>query len=105
MYDREKMIHNEIEKEINKLINHFNLYDDYFKFLRKEQVDIELTCTTSRLLNDYVLRNKLYDYKVNCNYPNIEIYVQYIKGSKIYEIKPLRFERLKKLRKLNESNR
>jgi len=42
----------------------------------------------------------MYDYKINFDYSNCEIYIQYYKGGEIYLILPLRFERLKKLKKL-----
>lgn len=95
MYPREKIIYDELEYEINKLVNNYN-------FISKECADIELSFNISDILTQYRFMRKIYDYKVNCNYPNLEIYIHIFKVNEIFVIKPLKFERLRKLKKLNE---
>lgn len=97
MYPREKIIYDELEYEINKIVNSYIFVNENF-------TNIELSNLIQDKLYDFVARMKLYDYKVLCNYPNLEIYIHIFKGGEIHIIKPIRFERLKKLKKLNGKN-
>ena len=79
----------ELEKEINTAINNFNLFKDN-----------NIIFAIERILQNYNERRKIYDFLVkceNCEWYNIEIYIQLTKLSEITEIKPIRFERYKKL--------
>jgi hypothetical protein len=89
-------IHDEITDDLNKLMNNFTIRQN-------EYLDHEIQATISNFLNDfYHINRKIYDYKVNSNYPDVEILIKYSKiYSEIYTIEIQRFERLKKLQKLN----
>ena len=93
MHPRHQQYHNEIEKGINRILNTFTL-------VNKNTIDREIDAHLSEYLKGYHQFRKIYDWKISSNYPKIEIYVQYMKAGEIHEIKPLRFERLQKLLKL-----
>jgi hypothetical protein len=84
-----------LENGINKILNNLVI-------AQKETINIEILSLLDNYLRTYHGRNffKLYDWKVNSKYPKVEIYIMYMKGGEIYEIIPLRFERLQKLLKL-----
>lgn len=86
-------IHKEIEENLNKLANRYDLDKIYLD----KEIIFEFG---SYLEENYRSRRKLYDFKVNCNFPDVDIFLHLFKGGEIYSIKPLRFERIRKLRKL-----
>lgn len=105
MYPREKIIYDELEYQINKIVNNYKFIEEFPEDPNLININnitnIELINMISGILTQYRFMRKIYDYKVNCNYPNLEIYIHIFKGGEIFVIKPLRFERLKKLKKLS----
>jgi len=93
MHPRHQLYHNEIESGINKILNNLIV-------VQKETINTEIEMVLSNYLKTYHDHFKVYDWKVKSNYPKIEIYIMYMKGGEIDEIKPLRFERLRKLSNL-----
>ena len=93
MHPLHQKIHNEIEDGINKILNNLVI-------AQKETINTEIEMILSNYLKTYHDHFKIHAWKVNSNYPKVEIYIMYMKGGEIYEIIPLRFERLQKLLKL-----
>ena len=91
-------IHDEITNDLNELMNNFTIRQHNY-------LNHEIQATISNRLDDfYRINYKIYDYKVNSNYPDIEILIKYTKISEIDTIELQRFTRLKKLNKLNSIN-
>ena len=97
MHPRHQTYHNEISSGIDKILNNLVI-------AQKETINIEIQSLISAYIKTYHDHFKVYDWKVNSNYPKVEIYIMYMKGGEIDEIKPLRFERLQKLIKLEKIN-
>jgi hypothetical protein len=88
MHPRYQKLHIEIEKNINSISsNHF---------------DEEITSKLIVYIEKFVYDSQIYDYRINSNYPDTVVYIQYQKGGEIYDILPLRTQRVKKLIKLND---
>ena len=90
----------ELKSDINQIANKIKLnsnkdMSDY------EMSDYEIKITISKYLTDkYVHQRKIYEYLVKSEYPNVEIYIREYKGADIIYFTLLRFERIKKLKKL-----
>ena len=90
----EDSVINTLEKNLNDLINKSDLeYGEY--------INHNIKTIISNYINDfYTIDGLIYDFKVNSNYPDVEIYIQ---RTKILEFNILRiekFERMKNLKKL-----
>ena len=85
----------ELKSDLNQIANKIKLNSN------KDIIDYEISYAISIFLDKkYHHQRRIYDYRVNSKYPKIEIYIQEYKGSSIIEFTLLRFERIKKLKKL-----
>jgi len=94
MHTIHQKIHNEISLGIDRILTKL--------VIEKSISNREIENHLSNYLKTYHDHRQLYDWKVNSNYPKVEIYVQYMKGFEIHILKPLRFERKMKLSNLNK---
>ena len=96
MHPRHQQYHDEISSAIDRILNTFTLNNN-------NTIDREIDAHLSEYLKEYHNFRKIYDWKVISKYPIVEIYIQYMKGDQIYVItkKPLKFQRLLKLMKLD----
>ena len=99
MHPTHQKIHNEISSGIDKILTKLVIEKSF------KEGNREIESHLSNYLKTYHDHRQLYDWKVNSNYPKIEIYVQYMKGFEIHILKPLRFERKMKLSNLNKISR
>jgi hypothetical protein len=90
----------EIENDLNTFVNNltFNKNHKYRDIEIRNKIDNYIRST-------FYDHDIIYDWKVNCGYPNVEVFIHIHKGFNIEEIKLVRFERLKKLKKLEDVNR
>ena len=97
MTDKEKQkIHNEIEKDINDVINKTVFY-------QSENIDYQIRSIISMVLDSRTIGlESIYEYLVQSVYPNVKVLFRYEKGGEIDEIKVLKFDRLNKIKKINQ---
>ena len=94
-----QILHNEISDGINKLFVNFHIHHHV-----KEYLDLDIQATINNYLHDYYfLQKKIWDFKIYSKYPDVEIIIQYSRFP-IFDtdIKILKFERLKKIEKLDD---
>lgn len=85
----------EITEDLNKLVNKRT-------FVKNKWRDFEINALISNYIGDFY-HDKIYDWKINSNYPDVEIIIQQYKYKTEFDIiKLTRFERLQKLIKLKE---
>lgn len=96
-------IHNEIEKDINDVINKTIFYD--FSNMPDWNIkDYQIKHIIGMILQKYRDNNKIHNYIVTSDYPNVKVLIKYNYYTEIDEIKILKFERLCKLQKINETS-
>lgn len=90
-------IKKEIEDDLNQLMNKFIIH-------KNEYLNFEIQAKISNYLADfYAPTGKIYNYLVISEYPNLYITIKEHKYSEsLIRIELTRFERLKKLEKLNK---
>lgn len=91
-------IKKEIEDDLNQLMNKFIIrHNEYLNF--------EIQAKISNHLSDfYKPTGKIYNYRVNVEYPNVEIIIQEHRYHTFFTIELTKFERIKKLEKLKDIN-
>ena len=95
-------IQKHLEEEIDTFVNSWRVNGDTNIICHNIVFGIE------RILADYELNGRIYDFKVNgnnCKFYDIEILVKSTKISEIYEITPTRFSRIKKLKEINDNRK
>jgi len=98
MNDYNNKMHELIEKDINNIINRTHFYSN-------DIMSYQVQSIIGTALENYRWNRSIYEYLIESDkYPEIHVFIRCRKGEEIDEIKVLRFERLYKLKKLEELN-
>jgi len=88
----------EIETELNNHVNLLQIINDNDKGVVNSQIIYHIT----KYLQNCHNQGKIYNWKVNCDYPEVEVIIQQRRAMDFNIIILNRFERIKKLLKIQE---